>query len=418
MQLRLSRLAASKERAALVACMLIPALSNGVFATSFPLWVVPWINEFRVPRSVVMTGFAIGNIVMGFASPIVGRTLERFPVRRSTALGGLALSGGFLLASVAPSIWQVIALYSTVMALGAAFTSTLIAQSVAIRILPHKAGTVSGLITLSMSGGSIVMPIILASLVSILGWRVAVLIAGVIILITIVPLSWFALAGSDAHLTTLKGKPAAIEAGAGLLTTRALLGSLAFWAPLMGIAPVSFVVGTVLTNSVAIAADSGIAIGVAGYLVPIIALGAALGSVSLGWLADRMDYRVVFAGTAAALVISLLLLLERVGLLPMAFAFAVVGFAAGGVLPLFGAVVARSFGPLRFPRVMGMMMPAYVLSMAIAPVFAGWVRDLTGSYGIAFAVCAGLMVLSGLVIVMIKASPLKPQLVAAQDPRV
>jgi len=65
-------------------------------------------------------------------------------------------------------------------------------------------------------------------------------------------------------------------------TTRAILGKLAFWVPLMGVVPAMFVVGTVLTNAVAIAADSGIAIGVAGYLVPAIAAGersGALGSV-------------------------------------------------------------------------------------------------------------------------------------------
>src|ERR1700735_3465000 len=111
MQLMLSRSAWPKGWPALGACMLIPAINYALFATSFPLWVVPWISEFHVARSAVMGGFAIGNLVTGLTSPIVGRLLERIPARLIVALGGVALAGGFLLGSVAHSIWQIMALY-------------------------------------------------------------------------------------------------------------------------------------------------------------------------------------------------------------------------------------------------------------------------------------------------------------------
>ena len=35
----------------LAACMILPAVSNGVFISCFPLWVVPWITEFHVSRA-------------------------------------------------------------------------------------------------------------------------------------------------------------------------------------------------------------------------------------------------------------------------------------------------------------------------------------------------------------------------------
>jgi MFS family permease len=176
----------------------------------------------------------------------------------------------------------------------------------------------------------------------------------------------------------------------------------------MGVVPAMFVVGTVLTHAVAIAADSGIAIGVAGYLVPAIAAGGAVGSVGLGWLCDRMDYRRVFGTAAAATVLALLLLLGHVGPLPMALAFAVVGVVAGGVFPVVGVMVVRSFGPLAFARIMGMMMPPLIIAMAVAPVIAGWVRDRTGSYNAAFAYCAGLMLFSGGAVFTLRLAPTKP----------
>jgi MFS family permease len=393
--------------------MVIPAIGNGVFISCFPLWVVPWIDEFHVSRSTAMTGFAIGNLVMGLASPIVGNCLERFPARMSVTLGGIALTAGFVLGSMAHAFWQIIALYAGVLSLGAAFTGMLPAQSVAVRLLPHKAGTLSGVITLGISTGGIIMPIVLTGPVAALGWRPAFLITGAIVLVTIVPSAWFLLRDRGEWGVAMHGAAGAPGNEAAPISTRAIFGTLAFWVPLMGVVPAMFVVGTVLTHAVAIAADSGIAIGVAGYLVPAIAAGGAVGSVGLGWLCDRMDYRWVFGTTAAATVLALLLLLGHVGPLPMALAFTVVGVVAGGVFPVVGVMVVRSFGPLAFARIMGMMMPPLIIAMAVAPVIAGWVRDRTGSYNADFASCAGLMLLSGVAVFTFRPAPMKPGLTGA-----
>jgi MFS family permease len=388
--------------------MVIPAIGNGVFISCFPLWVVPWIDEFHVSRSTAMAGFTVGSLVMGLASPIVGNCLARFPARISVALGGIALAAGFLLSAIANSFWQIIALYASVLALGAAFTGVLPAQSVAVRILPHKAGTLSGVITLGASVGGIVMPGVLTGPVSALGWRSAFMITGAIVLVTIVPSAWFLLRGYGEGGVAAHGSAMASGNAAAQNTTRAILGKLAFWVPLMGVVPAMFVVGTVLTHAVAIAADSGIAIGVAGYLVPAIAAGGAVGSVGLGWLCDRFDYRWVFGVTAAATALAFLLLLGHVGALPMALAFAVVGIVAGGVFPVVGVMVVRNFGPLAFARIMGMMMPPLIIAMAVAPVITGWVRDRTGSYNAAFAYCAALMLFSGAAVFTLKLAPMKP----------
>jgi MFS family permease len=397
--------------------MIIPAIGNGVFISCFPLWVVSWIDEFHVPRSTAMAGFAVGNLVMGLASPIVGNCLERFPARVSVALGGIALAAGFLLGAIANSFWQIVALYASVLALGAAFTGMLPAQSVAVRILPEKAGTLSGVITLGISAGGIVMPAVLTGPVAAFGWRPAFLITAAIVLATIVPSAWFLLRGYGERGIAVHGSATAWGIEVTQYTTRAILGKLAFWVPLMGVVPAMFVVGTVLTNAVAIAADSGIAIGVAGYLVPAIAAGGAVGSVGLGWLCDRLDYRWVFGVTAAATVLALLLLLGRVGPLPMALAFAVVGIVAGGVFPVVGVMVVRSFGPLVFARIMGLMMPPLIIAMAVAPVIAGWFRDRTGSYNAAFAYCAGLMLFSGVAVFALRLAPVKPGPATADSPR-
>ena len=388
---------ASSRYLPLAACMVLPAVSNGVFISCFPLWVVPWIAEFHVSRSLVMSGFGIGNIVMGLASPLVGYVLERTSPRLSVALGGAALGLGLLAGSVLPSIWQVIVIYATLMALGAAFTGLLSAQTAAVDLYPDRAGTIGGFITLGISGGGIVMPALLAGPVVWYGWRAAFAIAGAIVLATMLPASLFLRGGRGGGTAGLHEAGHASPESA-RLTTRAVLASPAFWLPLFGIVPVMFVVGTVLTNSVAIAADDHVNLRLAGYLVSVIALGGAIGSVSLGWLADRADYRIVFGCTAGVMALSLLMLNAHPGFAALAFIFAAVGFGGGGAIPLFSAIVVRRFGIQAFPRVMGLILPSVILSLAVAPALAGGVRDLTGSYAIDFDVCAVLLLMGGLLV--------------------
>ncbi len=64
--------------------------------------------------------------------------------------------------------------------------------------------------------------------------------------------------------------------------------------------------------------------------------------------------------------------------------------------------MVRTFGPVVFPRVMGLILPSVIVSMAVAPVIAGFLRDLTGSYASAFMMCAVMMTASGLALWFIK----------------
>jgi hypothetical protein len=115
-------------------------------------------------------------------------------------------------------------------------------------------------------------------------------------------------------------------------------------------------------------------------------------------------------------LVALLLLMGRLGVLPMALAFGVIGFAGAGVFPVLGVILVRNFGPRAFARIMGMIMPVLVIEMAIAPVLAARVRDLTGSYKIAFAYCACLLVAGALAVVMLRLGPANPRVVRADLP--
>ena len=73
------------------------------------------------------------------------------------------------------------------MALGAAFTGVLVGQSIAVGILPHKAGLISGAVNLSLSAGGAILPAVLTGRIAALGWRSSLVISGALVMLTIVP---------------------------------------------------------------------------------------------------------------------------------------------------------------------------------------------------------------------------------------
>lgn len=383
--------------------MLLPAISGGLVVVCYPLFVVPWIMEFHVLRSTVMAGFGIGNLVMACASPVVGWALARIPVRRTAVLGGIALAGGFLLVAVAHSFWQIILLYSTIIALGAAFTGILVGQSVAISVMPEKTGTISGLITLSLSAGGILVPLALTIPITAFGWRSGALMASAIVVFTIVPAAWFFLRGKGGNPPRSGHGPASgAEPPDPPLTVGRLVWRIDFLVPLLLSIPAELIIGTVMVHSVAIATDSGITAGAGGYLVPALSVGAAVGSLGVGWLADRADYRLIFAGLVTGVVIAIGLLVSYPTVPIIAIAFAIVGILGGGLFPLLGVIVVRGFGPQRFGRVMGVLLPVIVASNAAGPVLAGWVRDSTGSYGLVLVCYAALLGLCALALSILR----------------
>ena len=69
------------------------------------------------------------------------------------------------------------------------------------------------------------------------------------------------------------------------------------------------------------------------------------------------------------------------------------GLAAGGLLPVWGALVARSFGPDRFGRALGAMNLAMTPITLLSAPYAGFLFDRTGSYATAFgSYCVILLV--------------------------
>ena len=79
----------------------------------------------------------------------------------------------------------------------------------------------------------------------------------------------------------------------------------------------------------------------------------------------------------------------------MFYLFAVIfGLAYGGWAALVSLIVAELFGLASLGVILGAVTLVEDTGHAIGPVLTGWIFDFTGSYQLAFSVCAAISMLS------------------------
>ena len=100
---------------------LCQVVMNGFAPYAFSLYVLPLDTEFGWSRATIMTGNLMLSLIMGFASPFVGRVIYKWGAKWVIAAGALALGIGFSLLSLTQALWQFYVFYAIV-GLGSAAT--------------------------------------------------------------------------------------------------------------------------------------------------------------------------------------------------------------------------------------------------------------------------------------------------------
>ncbi|MDZ7782207.1 MAG: MFS transporter [Halioglobus sp.] len=158
-----------------------------------------------------------------------------------------------------------------------------------------------------------------------------------------------------------------------------------FWLVALVLSVLFGVYTALLSNLVPFAVDLGISKDRGALLISVIALFGMLGKLIFGVIADNIDLRAGLAAAAALVAIGLLLYLQGSYTMLLGGSVAI-GLAAGGMLPVWGALLAKLFGSDNYGRVMGLMNPFIMPMTVIGSPLAGHIQDVTGSYRIAFIV--------------------------------
>ena len=381
-------------------------IATGFVFYAFAVVLTTLADEFsagnRTPILAVQMGMGLAGIVM---APIVGRLAGQGFTRHLMTAGTVAIALGLIATAYVDSLWQLAAIFAVFFAFGGNTMMGVTTSTIVVNWFDKRRASALAMSILGASCGGVVMAPIVSALVAEQGWRDSFLILGIIVLIA-APLVWvFAVGRPEDRGLWVDGLPPAAEPSPAELTDAALpfstkraLREPNLW--LIGLATgIAFMsTSALVSHLVAFGTDIGFTASRAAILASVLAAGGAMGKLIFGWLCDRVGESTAFICSLLVHALSLALLVFVDDYNTALLVVLITGIGIGGSLPLSSAILARAFGPRDFGPMMGLMYPIAIPFQLVGPIFAAWIRDINGNYGVAFCIFAGALVLAALCI--------------------
>lgn len=384
-----------------VVALLAQAVATGTIAYSYSVIVVPLSAEFEASRMTLMLGMTTMTLVGGLLSPWLGASIDRFSLKRMMLMASVSLGLGFIALSLIQGIWQMPLIYGVFMSVSSVILGPLAASTLLARWFSKRRGLAMGLAAMGTSLGGFLFPPLLQFLVDSYEWRVAFRILGAVVLLILVPLigllvmDWPAQRqlfpdGDDAapvQASNSRGEAQYDSVGA-------IMRERNFWAIALVMGVLFSTYSMLLSNLAPFAIGSGASSEQAALMISTIAIMGLIGKLLFGTIADRVDLRFGLAGSAILLALGLLCYLGEDNFNLLLAGSVLAGLAAGGMLPVWGALMAQAFGVSSYGRVMGLMNPVLMPFNILSPPLAGAIFDRTGSYQLTFLLFSALLVIA------------------------
>ena len=355
------------------------------------------MDAFDATRGEIMLLIVLAQILMGLFAPIAGRWMDTLNIRVLIICGAIGLALAYTLISFATALWQIAVLYASLIAIAGTLSGPLPAQTLAARWFNARRGTAIGLVSVGTSLGGVLLPIFVAIWLTDHDWRFAHQMLALAVLFGIAPIVWLVVRNSpqEAGVDPEPDHPLTTSTSYPTWTTAELVKSRAFIMLIVAVIPMTMATGAMQQNLAPFARDLAITPTAIATLVSIMSAVMIGGKVFFGMMADRWDHRWLFLIALAATYFAIGLFLSNPSYTLLTLAVGSLGFGMGGFLPLVGAYIAYQFGPATFGRAMGLLGPFFIIG-AVGPLIAGYLRDASTSYDLAWIVFSVVLIPSGI----------------------
>ena len=375
------------------------ALVSGAFQTGVGIWGVsvfisPMEEELGWSRAALFLALTIRTALTGLLSPIVGpwRDTANGP-RMLMFLGSIILGGSLIALKWVDSLWEFYLYFGALGAVGSLGAGGIVTQTILPKWFIRRRGRALGIASMGGAMGPLLFPITIFGLISLVGWRDAWLLLGVISLVLLAPLS-FLLRTNPEDIGLLPdgdSDPTPESPGRGegrrpsrtgeiSLTGRQALRSPAFWLIILAFALGGLGQQGFQSNWIPYLEGKGFTAGAAALAITVYGICSVTARVLWGLLADRYQVRYLIVVQSLLTSASVLLLLYVVGPV-MLYVFVVAfGLTMGGSFLLRPLIVANYFGRQHIGAITGYMRPFQGLTTAIGPPLVALAYDALGSY--------------------------------------
>ena len=258
--------------------------------------------------------------------------------------------------------------------------------------------------------GGLIIPYMVDLGIANIGWRDMLFYFGLTVLIILLPYLLLAvrdfpsekgLVGEPQATEVINNQTAGEAADGPDLSAREILAIPAFW--FIG-ATLGFLFMSqtgVLTNIGAYMAGEGLADKTKIFIQTLAGMGL-IGKLLFGYAADRINLKFGLWAAIVLASIGVAILASQPAFTYMLVAAVFLGLATGGMLPVWGAIIAVVFGMKSYGRVMGAMMPLIALMVMPGPIIGAKLFDIYGNYVNSFYLFIAVLSLAFICLIPLK----------------
>jgi MFS family permease len=359
-----------------------------VFAFGFPTFALPFVyagatDEFGWTRHQAVLLASFKFYISAAAALGAGRLLDtvnpKHVVALSAALGALAMAG-FMVAGKLPVYYAL----GIVLGLSAAGLSVAI-NVIVSRAFERSTGTMLGIVLSGTSAAGMLLPMLMAPLMRMAGWRAAMaILSGGIWLVALPLWFWIFRRGSPMGERLREGSFGAARAGM-WDHFKGLAGTRDFWFIFIGAFLVSAVDQSLVQNQILfLKSEKGLSLQMVAWGAALLAGVGIFAKIFFGWIFDRLSI--------TGIVLCYLLLAVSAGLsfgvsgvTTMLVFVTILGIAHGGVIVNGPVLLKHRYGPQNLGLNLGIFTLCASMGFGFGPPFMAGMADKSGSYSGAFA---------------------------------
>ncbi|MBM3940730.1 MAG: MFS transporter [SAR202 cluster bacterium] len=391
--------------------MLSSAFGTGVSSFGIGVFLGPMASELGWSHAAILGAVTVRTLLGGFLGPITGPWRDkRGGPRKLLIAGTLTLGLSMIALKWVDDLWLFYVLFGIGGALGQQGSGPVITEAVVPKWFMRGRARAIGIASTGTGMGPLLFPFLITWIVLSVGWRDAWLVLGIVVIVVLLPLSFFLHTSPedigllpDGDDAPKPGAPRRAPASERSLTPAEAVRSVSFYMLLLTFSFSGMAVNGYHPNQVPFFRDQGLSATAASAIVSLYGFFSISSRLLWTILASRYSIRnlLVVQGFITASLIAFLAL-GAVNVQLVVLCMALQGLSNGGHFLMQPLIAANYFGRAHIGAIRGYMRPVLTVTAAIAPLIVGFLYDRQQSYTGAFLAIAALWIVAALTVLLAK----------------
>ena len=397
--------------------------SSFALASTMSIFLKPLTADLGVSRGVFSLLRSGEGIIAACVAPLVGTVVDRHGGRWLMVIGTAIVAIGYFILSHIETFAEFAGVRLSLVTLGDSMMGYMVVNVVISQWFVRQRSRALALSSMGVGFAKVCMPVLAAWLILSFGWRhtwfifgiltLALLVIPALLLIRRSPESMGLLPDGASDRASLEdGKPSArraSELGAQeVLWTRAeAVRTSAFWLLVVTFAISSMGVTGLNLHVYSYVTDIGYSPVIAATVMSIIASMQLASPLAWGVLADRIGAKLAAMLRFVIQGLGLGLAILTGNMFCLYAGFLLYGIGLGGNMVLPDTLWADYFGRRSLGKIRGLGLLVSQFVSAIGPPFFGFLYDITGGYGLSFAIFGCVLAISAVLSLLLK-PPIRP----------